>query len=77
MGDPQGIEPILRKLRTRSGLSPEEVTELQAHIDQLENRAVAASSHHDTHSTPGSHYSQHHGIMEAEDFLDRPQEGRG
>lgn len=77
MADSQAINEILKKLRARSVLTLEEVAELQQHIDLLENSAIAEATHHDTHSTPGSHYSQHHtSVEELKGFLDKTYEGR-
>ncbi|MET9903141.1 hypothetical protein [Streptomyces sp. NPDC006446] len=77
MGEAQGIDEIMKKLRARSVLSMDEVYELQARIDLLENSAITEATHHDTHSTPGSHYSQHHSsVEELKGFLDRPSDGK-
>lgn len=54
------IRAIMGKLYARSALSPEELAELQTHVEQVETAGRSNASHHDTHSTPGSHYSQHH-----------------
>jgi len=59
MADQERIRLIMGKLYAKASLTTEELSELQTHIDQLETVGRAAGSEHHTHSTPGSHYSDH------------------
>ena len=63
MADQERIRLIMGKLHAKATLSADELSEQQTHFDQLETVGRAAASHHDTHSTPGSHYSQHHSTV--------------
>jgi hypothetical protein len=40
-------------------LTPQDIDRLQSQIDVLERRGLAAS-HHESHQTHGSHFTQHH-----------------
>lgn len=60
MAERDQIRTILTKLQQQSEITASEVAELQTHIDELENRGVSEASHHESHSTPGSHYTNHH-----------------
>jgi hypothetical protein len=40
-------------------LAPDDIERLQSQIDVLERRGLA-SSHHESHQTHGSHFTQHH-----------------
>ena len=72
MAEKERINAILYKLQRQSTLTLDEVTELQTHIDQLENVGRAAASHHESHSTPGSHYTQHHtSVVDVAGILER------
>jgi hypothetical protein len=62
MADEATIHSIMQKLRRQASLTAEEVADLQSHVDQLEMRA-APTPNHDTHTSPGSHFSHHHPTM--------------
>ena len=60
-----------------ASLTGEEIADRQAHIDHLENLGRAAASHHETHSTPGSHYSHHHSkVADVVGILERAAQKR-
>jgi hypothetical protein len=59
MADQETIRGILGKLHARTSLTPDELSQLQRHVDELETQAISAGSNHHTHSTPGSHHSDH------------------
>ncbi|MDD5581035.1 MAG: hypothetical protein PHY16_17410 [Methylobacter sp.] len=62
MADEYAIDSILQKLKNRAVLSPEEKISLQSHIDQLER--ASATPNHDTHTSPGGHFTHHHPSIE-------------
>ena len=43
---PRTVHPVIEKLQKSGNITPEELTQLQSHIDQLERRALAG--HGDT-----------------------------
>lgn len=72
MAEKDRVNSLLYKLQRQSTLTAEEVTELQTHIDQLENLGRAGASHHESHSTPGSHYTNHHtSVVDVTGVLER------
>jgi hypothetical protein len=60
MAEQDRIRGILAKLQQQSKVTADEVAELQTHIDELENRGLSEATHHESHATPGSHYTNHH-----------------
>ncbi|MEV6071317.1 hypothetical protein AB0L82_32625 [Nocardia sp. NPDC052001] len=62
MPDEFALESILEKLKQRAVLSPDEVASLQSHVDQLE--VATATPNHDTHTSPGGHFTHHHPTIE-------------
>jgi hypothetical protein len=72
MAEKDRVNSLLYKLQRQSTLTADEVSELQTHIDQLESVGRAAASHHESHSTPGSHYTNHHtSVVDVAGVLER------
>ncbi|WP_054811439.1 hypothetical protein [Nocardia arizonensis] len=62
MADEFELDSILDKLKQRAKLSPEELAGLQSHVDGLE--MAAGTPNHDTHTSPGGHFTHHHPQIE-------------
>jgi hypothetical protein len=55
------VNAILFKLQRSNVLSAEELSTLQSTVDILERRGIASASHHESHATPNSNHTNHHG----------------
>ncbi len=66
------IDAIMSRLGEKLVLDLSEVADLQATVDLLETKGVLEVSHHESHATEHSYFSQHHtgnmnvfGVLEA------------
>ena len=53
------IRLIMGKLFAKSSLNAGELSELQAHVDELESLSRPGNTHHHSHTSPNSHHSHH------------------